>query len=197
MHCGVVAWLETLAQRGLEPRMTDIVNYAPFFVVGATAGSGADGLEAISNARGVHLGFGKWSKCVLAKPIRGPWQLCLGNEVVSCLNPRMGSYVRRFWLLLCLVASIPSILYSGLSAQTAPEAPLARSEYLARLERGQLSEDACALINRNGQYRFERRFRSKTDVFLGALSPEQLRSFEEMLNQESLVRLPLETFPIR
>jgi len=101
----------------------------------------------------------------------------------------MGLYVQRFWLSLCLVASIPSILYSALSAQTAPEAALARSEYLARLERGQLSEDACALINRNGQYRFERRFPNKTDVFLGALTPEQLQSFEEMLNQESLVRL--------
>ena len=42
----------------------------------------------------------------------------------------------------------------------------------------------------------ERRFPNKTDVFLGALSPEQLRGFEEMLNQESLIRLSPETFPI-
>src|SRR5207253_808319 len=90
---------------------------------------------------------------------------------------------------------IPSILYDALSAQTATEGPLAGSEYLARLERGQRSEDACALIGRNGQYRFERRLPHKTDVFLGALSPDQLHSFEEMLNRESLVRLSARDIP--
>lgn len=107
----------------------------------------------------------------------------------------MTFYGQRFWLSVFLVASIPSILHSALSAQTAPQAALARSEYLARLERGQLSEDTCALINRNGQYRFERGFQNKTDVFLGVLSPEQLHSFEEMLNKESLVRLSPRDIP--
>jgi len=109
----------------------------------------------------------------------------------------MAFYVQRFWLSLFLIVSIRSILCSALSAQTAPESAVAPSEYLARLERGQVSEDACALINRNGQYRFERRFPNKTDVFLGALPPEQLHNFEEMLNQESLVRLSPRDIPNR
>ena len=107
----------------------------------------------------------------------------------------MAFYVQRFWLSLFLIVSIRSILCSALSAQTAPESAVAPSEYLARLERGQLSKDACALINRNGQYRFERGFPNKTDVFLGTLYPEQLRRFEEMLNRESLVRLSLGDIP--
>src|SRR2546430_944553 len=109
----------------------------------------------------------------------------------------MSFYVQRFWRSLCLAASIPSILYGALSAQTTPEAALTRSEYLARLERAYLGEDedSCALINRIGQYRFERRFPHKTDVFLGALSLEQLHSFEEMLKQESLARLSARDIP--
>ncbi len=109
----------------------------------------------------------------------------------------MASYVQRFWRSLFLIVSIPSILCSAFSAQTAPESAVAPSEFLARIERGQQSEDVCALINRNGEYRFERRFPNKTDVFMGALSPEQLHNFEEMLNQQSLVRLSPRDIPNR
>jgi hypothetical protein len=107
----------------------------------------------------------------------------------------MDFLIRWFCLSLYLSALIFSILCGGLSAQAATEVPSPASVFLARIEHGQQSEDACALVNRSGQYRFERRFPRKTDVFVGTLSQEQLRSFEEMLNQQSLVGLSSKNIP--
>ena len=105
-------------------------------------------------------------------------------------------FLRRwFCLSLYLSTLIFSILCGGLSAQAATEVSSPASEFLARIEHGQQSEDACALVSRNGKYRFERRFPRKTDVFVGTLSQEQLHSLEEMLNHQSLVGLSSKNIP--
>jgi hypothetical protein len=101
----------------------------------------------------------------------------------------MSRYLSLCWFSLSLVAIATVGLCSSLWAQAAPEPASVSSEYVARIERGQGSEDVCALIGRNGQYRLERLFPRKTDVFVGTLSPEQLHSVEQMLDQDSLTRL--------
>lgn len=57
---------------------------------------------------------------------------------------------------------------------------------LARLERLQQHEDVCALIQRTGTYRLERRYAAKLEVFDGNLSPKELEEFNRILNSDEL-----------
>lgn len=57
---------------------------------------------------------------------------------------------------------------------------------LARLERLQQHEDVCALIERTGNYRLERRYAARLDIFDGSLSVPELEEFNRILNDDAL-----------
>lgn len=57
---------------------------------------------------------------------------------------------------------------------------------LARLERLRQHEDVCALIERTGNYRLERRYAAKLEVFDGSLSPPELEEFNRIVNNNEL-----------
>ena len=100
--------------------------------------------------------------------------------------------IRDLWPLAAfagLFLLLTSTLDRPLLAQSRPTATAIPSQYLARLERGYDGEDACALISRSGQYRFERHFAHKTEVYVGGLSAEQLQGLEKMLDEESFLLL--------
>jgi hypothetical protein len=68
----------------------------------------------------------------------------------------------------------------------APQGPYVPPPVLARLERLQRHEDVCALIERSGKYRLERRFAAKHEVFEGSLSPTDLEQFAAILDAAEL-----------
>jgi hypothetical protein len=70
-------------------------------------------------------------------------------------------------------------------AQNSPY-PYSPPPVLARLERLQRQQDICALVNRSGDYRLERRYAAKIEVFVGSLSPSELQEFEQNLNAADL-----------
>jgi len=66
---------------------------------------------------------------------------------------------------------------------------------LARLERLERHEDVCALVNRSGEYRLERRYAVKLEVFVGSLSPSQLQEFEQIIDAAELRNISRKDVP--
>jgi hypothetical protein len=73
--------------------------------------------------------------------------------------------------------------------------PYAPPPVLARLERLQTHEDVCALVNRSGEYRLERRYAVKLEVFVGSLSPSQLQEFEQIIDTAELRNISRKDVP--
>jgi hypothetical protein len=66
---------------------------------------------------------------------------------------------------------------------------------LARLERLQRHEDVCALIDRTGAYRLERRYAAKLEVFDGSLDPGELNEFNRILDTPELRNISRKDIP--
>jgi hypothetical protein len=64
-----------------------------------------------------------------------------------------------------------------------------RAPFLARVERARLGENVCVLVSPTGEYRLERQFPAKTEIFVGSLSPSELQKLERLLNADELRRL--------
>ena len=66
---------------------------------------------------------------------------------------------------------------------------------LARLERLQRHEDVCALIERTGVYRLERRYAAKLEVYDGSLGPTALEEFNQILDATELRKISRNDIP--
>ena len=58
--------------------------------------------------------------------------------------------------------------------------------FLVRIERLQDDQDVCVLVNQAGQYRLERMFVAKTQVFAGELSQQELERLKQTLDSDDL-----------
>jgi len=67
--------------------------------------------------------------------------------------------------------------------------------FVARLERLQLGADVCALVSQTGEYRLERFFRARTDVFVGSLPASELQTLEQLLGSDELRQLSQQQIP--
>jgi hypothetical protein len=83
----------------------------------------------------------------------------------------------------CLLLFV--VIARSLTAQNAP-APNTPPPVLARLERLQQHEDVCTLIARDGNYRLERRYATKLEVFVGSLLPVELEELNRILDGTDL-----------
>ncbi len=97
-----------------------------------------------------------------------------------------------FWLWALVVLDV---CFAGVAWEQNSPSPSGPPPVLARLERLQRHEDVCALVNRSGEYRLERRYAVKLEVFVGTLSPSQLQEFEQILNAVELRNISKKDVP--
>jgi hypothetical protein len=73
--------------------------------------------------------------------------------------------------------------------QTVTPGPLSGSGLMVRLERVYDGENACVLLNRSGDYRLERHFSKKTEVYVGSLPAGAVQQIREILDGPQLSQL--------
>jgi hypothetical protein len=86
--------------------------------------------------------------------------------------------------IACILALLPSLWASDQQAFGTGTVP-----YLLRMERLRADQDVCVLVQRNGQYHFERLHPYGIRVFEGMLSNGALTSLENFLTKDELFRL--------
>ena len=89
------------------------------------------------------------------------------------------------WTTALLCTAFSAQLFGQSGAANDPT----RVAFLTRLERARLGEDVCVLVSPNGEYRLERQFPAKSEIFVGSLSPSELQKLEQLLNADDLRRL--------
>jgi hypothetical protein len=91
------------------------------------------------------------------------------------------------WLLSSITVLALGI---GTTAQTLAQTEEAQA--LLRLERLQVGEDACVLVEQSGDYRLEKLFRAKAEMYKGVLDSAQLSQLRTLLASDSLRKLSQE-----
>lgn len=101
------------------------------------------------------------------------------------------SYRYRLLVIVLLWTTLEGVLWGQENVAIGSSA----SALLARLERLQRHEDVCILVNRSGQYRLERVFAAKSEVFTGELSQSDLGMLEQSLDSDELRTLSQRRIP--
>lgn len=90
----------------------------------------------------------------------------------------------RCGLLLFLVASTNLALHGQNPTETQSTSGL-----VVRIERIHDGEDACVLLNRSGDYRLERHFVRKTNVYVGTVAAAEVEEVRQWLDADQLKQL--------
>ena len=93
---------------------------------------------------------------------------------------------------LLFILLIPASLLSG---QSSTDIGAVAPPLVTRIERLQRHEDVCALVNREGQFRVERLYSAKTEVFAGKLSTADLEGLQQLLDSSQLKSLSQSQIP--
>jgi len=93
--------------------------------------------------------------------------------------------VRPQILRALTLLSLLTVLCTAAPAQVSP-APDDASSFLVRMERLREAEDDCVLVNRNGQYRFERTYQAKIEVYVGSLGYSEFMKLQNLLETDQL-----------